>query len=92
MGLNLIWEWRLTNRQTTVYFRSVQNQTVDWLRDIMSLQLQKLLQTYFGAMGHCLVCSLSVRATIFTASRHFAPLGSLGNSFPSPQRPPKTDD
>jgi hypothetical protein len=24
MGLNLIWEWHLTNRQTTVCFRSIQ--------------------------------------------------------------------
>ena len=30
-------------------------------------QLQKLLQTYFGAMRHCLVCSSTVGATNLAA-------------------------
>ena len=29
------------------------------------------MQTYFGAMRHCLVCSLTAGATNFTASKHF---------------------
>jgi hypothetical protein len=31
-------------------------------------QLRKLLQTYFGARRHCLVCSSTVVATDFAAS------------------------
>jgi hypothetical protein len=38
-----------------------------WLRDFSVQQLQELLQTYFGAMRHCLVCGPTVDATNFAA-------------------------
>ena len=41
-------------------------------------QLQKLLQTYFGAMRHCLVCHSTVGATNFTARGSFRTLDPLG--------------
>ena len=39
-----------------------------WLRDFTVQQLQELLQTYFGAMRHCLVCGPTVDATNFAAN------------------------
>ena len=45
--------------------------------------MQKLLQTYFGTMRHCLVCSLTVGATNFAASStssHGVPLELIPKS------------
>ena len=48
----------------------------------MSQQLKKLLQTYFGAMCDCLVCSSTVGATNFTATVSTSSSGIPWESIP----------
>ena len=56
-----------------------------WLRDFIVQQLQELLQTYFGAMRHCLVCKTTVDATYFCCRQTFLSTRSPGTPFVSPR-------
>jgi len=56
-----------------------------WLRDFTVQQLQELLQTYFDAVRHCLVCRPTVDATNFCCRQKFLSTEFLGTPFVNPQ-------